>query len=259
MSDDVRTSAADGVLTVTIDRPEQRNALSPAVNAALLGALDGAAADDGVRAVVLTGAGDRAFCAGADLGGLSPDAGAVEVHRGLSLFADLISRIRRLPKAVIARVNGAAVGGGFGLALACDLVVAADDATFGTPEVRVGLWPYVISAVISEHIGPKRAMELMLGGQRIDAAKALEWGLVNHVVARSELDATVAGIAGDIAALSPVVVSLGKESAAMTAELTREQALPYLAGMLGLHLRTEDAAEGMTAFLEKRPPQWKGR
>lgn len=255
----VRSAVAEAVLTVTIDRPDQRNALNADVNAGLLAALARAAADDGVRVVVLTGAGDRAFCAGADLGGLHPDAGAVELHHARTLFADVLRALRNLPKPVVARVNGAALAGGFGLALGCDLAVATDTATFGTTEVKVGMWPYLISAVILEHLGPKRTMDLILSGRRMTATEALEWGLVNRVVPAADLDAAVAETCAGLVALSPVVLALGKESYARAAQMTRDDALAYLGGMLSLHLQTEDAVEGITAFLQKRPPQWRGR
>lgn len=259
MAEAVRTELAESVLTVTIDRPEQRNALNADVNRGLLDALRHAADDDAVRVVVLTGAGDRAFCAGADLGGINPDAGAVELHRARDMFAEVLRGLRALPKPVVARVNGAALAGGFGLALGCDLAVAADTATFGTTEVKVGMWPYLISAVIIEHLGPKRTMDLVLSGRRMPAAEALEWGLVNQVVPADELDAAVGAVAVGLAALSPLVLALGKESYARAAQMTRDDALAYLAGRLDLHLQTEDAAEGITAFLQKRPPQWRGR
>lgn len=259
MTDVVRTQLTAAVLTVTIDRPEQRNALNADVTRGLLAALAKAEQDEAVRVVVLTGAGDRAFCAGADLGGLSPDAGAVELHLGRAGFADVLTRLRATPKPVIARVNGAALAGGFGLALGCDLAIAADTATFGTTEVKVGMWPYIISAVINEHLGPKRTMDLVLSGRRMDAAEALSWGLLNKVVAAAELDAAVAETAAGLVALSPVVLAQGKRSYAAMAGMRREDAFAYLAGMLSLHLQTEDAREGITAFLEKRSPQWRGR
>ena len=259
MSDVVRTDLSEGVLTLTIDRPDQRNALNADVNRGLLTGLARAADEDAVRVVVVTGAGHKAFCAGADLGGLAPDAGPAELHRGRELFADVLQGIRRLDKPVVARINGAALAGGFGLALACDLAIAADHATFGTTEVKVGMWPYMISAVINEHLGPKRTLDLLLTGRRIAAEQALEWGLLNRVVPGDELDAAVAETTAGLVALSPVVVSLGLQSYAAMAQMRRDDALPYLAGMLSLHLQTEDAVEGITAFLQKRAPQWKGR
>ena len=260
MSDDVvRTELDGGVLRVTIDRPAQRNALNADVNRGLLEAVRRLREDGDARLMVLTGAGDQAFCAGADLGGLNPDAGAVELHRGRSLFADLLRDLRAVPKPVVGRINGHALAGGFGLALGCDLLVAADHALFGTTEAKVGLWPYMISAVIMEHLGPKRTMELMMTGERIDAAKALDWGLVNRVVPAEQLDAATDELVNSLLALSPVVFALGKESYAAALQMGRDQALTYLASMLSLHLQTEDVVEGVTAFLQKRPPEWKGR
>jgi enoyl-CoA hydratase len=259
MAEPVRVELRDHVLTVTIDRPERRNALTAAVNHGLLAALVRAGGDDDVRAVVVTGAGERAFCAGGDLSELSTETGAVEAHRARVAFADVLQALRRLPKPVIGRINGDALAGGFGLALGCDLLVAADHARFGTTEVRVGMWPYLITAVITEHLGPKRTLELMLTGRRLSAFEALEWGLLNRVVTPDDLDDAVTDLAGDLAGLSPVVLGLGKESYAVAAQLRRDDALAYLAGMLGLHLRTEDVVEGIGAFLEKRAPQWRGR
>jgi enoyl-CoA hydratase len=255
----VRTDFADGVLRVTIDRAEQRNALNLDVNRGLLAALERARADEQVRVVVLTGAGERAFCAGADLGGLDSDAGAVAEHRGRALFADVLTGLRTLPKPVVGRINGHALAGGFGLALACHLLVAADHATLGTTEVKVGLWPYMITTVIVDHLGPKRALELMLTGDRLSAAQAADLGLVNRVVAAAELDDAVDALTEQLIGLSPVVLALGLESFARAADMRREDALPYLAGQLSLHLETEDVLEGVTAFLQKRPPHWKGR
>ena len=255
----VRTELGGGVLRVTIDRPAQRNALNADVNRGLLDALRTLREDAEARVMVLTGAGEQAFCAGADLGGINPDAGAVELHRGRSSFAEVLRELRAVPKPVVGRVNGHALAGGFGLALGCDLLVAADHATFGTTEAKVGLWPYMISAVIMEHLGPKRTLELMMTGERIDAARALEWGLVNRVVPGADLDAATDGLVGTLLDLSPVVFALGKESYAAAMEMGRDQALTYLASMLSLHLQTEDVVEGVTAFLQKRPPEWRGR
>ena len=255
----VRAERDGAVLRVVIDRPEQRNALNADVNRGLLEALQQARADDGVLVVVLTGAGDRAFCAGGDLGGMRLDGGEAALHRDRALFAEVLEGLRGLPKPVVARVNGHALAGGFGLVLACDLVVAAEQATLGTTEVHVGLWPYMITAVIVDHLGPKRALELMLTGRRIPAAEAATMGLVNRVVPAEELDAAVDEVVGGLTALSPVVLSLGKEAFGRALQMRREDALPYLGAMLGLHLRTDDAAEGVRAFLEKRPPRWTGR
>jgi len=255
----VRTASRDRVLRVTIDRPAQRNALNVDVNRQLLAALTEAREDDAVAVVVLTGAGDQAFCAGGDLGGMRTEAGAVAQHRDRALFGDLLLALRQIPKPVVARVNGHALAGGFGLMLACDMAIATEDATLGTTEVKVGMWPYMITTVIVDHLGPKRALELMLTGRRISAEQAAGWGLVNRVVPGQELDEAVDELVNELLALSPVVLSLGKEAFARAAGMRREDALGYLASMLSLHLQTEDVAEGIAAFLAKRPPQWRGR
>lgn len=255
----VRVDRDGTVATLTIDRPDQRNAVNPAVNRALLDALAEARDDDGVHVVVLTGAGEKAFCAGGDLGGMRPEASAVGQHRDRALFADVLRGLQDLPKPVVGRINGHALAGGFGLALACDLLVAADHAAFGTTEVKVGMWPYMITAVIVDHLGPKRTLELMLTGERIDAATARDWGLLNRVVPADELDDAVGELAGKLASLSPAVLSLGKESYAAAAQMRRDDALAYLASQLSLHLQLEDVAEGIGAFAEKRQPHWRGR
>jgi enoyl-CoA hydratase len=161
----------------------------------LAGLIDGLREADGdaeVRAIVLTGAGERVFCAGADLAsGMTSDTDAVEQHDQRGLLRDLLTVTEDLGKPLIGRLNGHALAGGLGVALACDLLVAADDVELGTPEVRVGLWPYMISALLVEHLGPKRALELMMTGDRISAVEARDWGLVNRVCPRDRLDETV--------------------------------------------------------------------
>ena len=255
----VLTERRDSALWITINRPDARNAMNVDVTRGLLAALGEARAADDLTAVVLTGAGDRAFCAGGDLGGIDAGASEATIHRGRALFAEVLEGLRRLPRPVIGRVNGHALAGGFGLALACDVVVATEDATFGATEVKVGLWPYMISTLIADHLGPKKAMELMLTGQRIDAAEAAALGVANTVVPADQLDVAVGDLTDQLAALSPLVLSLGKEAFGRSQTMRREDALPYLAGMLSLHVRTEDAKEGVVAFMQKRPPEWRNR
>ncbi|MDX1621821.1 MAG: enoyl-CoA hydratase/isomerase family protein, partial [Nitriliruptorales bacterium] len=189
----VRRDLENTVLTLTIDRPDSRNALNAEVLDGLVSGFEEAREDDDIRVVVLTGAGDRAFCAGADLAGgfASEDAGAVAQHEARGVLRTLFEAMAALDKPLVGRINGHALAGGFGVALACDLLVASEDATFGTPEVKVGLWPFVISALVVEHLGPKRALELMMTGRRLPAEEAKAWGLVNTVVPSGDLDDAV--------------------------------------------------------------------
>lgn len=256
----VRRDREGAVLTLTIDRPDARNALNGEVLEGLVDGLHAARADDAVRVVVLTGAGDRAFCAGADLAGsLQGEGGAVERHEGLGMLRTLFDAVEELDKPLVGRVNGHALAGGFGVALACDLLVAVEDATFGTPEVKVGMWPFVISALIVEHVGPKRALDLMMTGRRMGAAEAMAWGFVNRVVPRDELDGAVDELAGQLIAAAPMALKLGRRAFHETREMAPHAAMAYLHGMLDLIVRTDDVTEGITAFFEKRDPEWSGR
>ena len=248
------------MLRVTIDRPEQRNALNGEVLAGLTAAFDGTRGDPDLRVVVLTGAGDRAFCAGADLGSaFTTDATVVERHEQLGLLRSLFDAVERLEVPLVGRVNGAVKAGGMGVALACDLLVAADDVRFGTPEVKVGLWPFVISALLTEHLGPKRALDLMMTGRDLTAAEAQAWGLLTRVVPRGELDAAVDGLVEELVAAAPLALALGRRAFHESREMGPHAAMAYLHGMLGLTVGTEDVREGVAAFLGKRSPAWKGR
>lgn len=248
----------DGSAWLTINRPDQRNALNPPVIEGLLDGLDRAARDEGVGSVVLTGSGDRAFCAGADLGGMHPATGSAP-HARASGLADLLLAIPRHPNPIVARVNGHALAGGFGLMLACDLVVAADDAEFGTPEINLGLWPFMISAVIRRNIPRKIALEMMLTGRRVSGAEAERWGMVNQVVPRAKLDGAMTELLETLHEKSPWALRLGKESFHASEDMPLDQALAYLEAMLSVDVESEDVAEGVSAFLQKRTPQWKGR
>lgn len=254
----VAFAVSGGVATLTIDRPERRNAINPEVVRALSAGLDRAESDDSVRAVVLTGSGDRAFCAGGDLGGMAADSKAGQ-HRERAEVGELFGRMRRSRLPVVARVNGHALAGGFGLMLACDLVVAVDDAQMGMPEIDVGLWPFMITAVVQRDLPRKLALELMLTGRRIDAGEGARWGFVNRVVPRPDLDSAVGELTESLASKSPLIAALGKSSFYRAEDMTFEAQVDYLAGMLTLCLESEDAVEGVTAFLQKRAPEWKGR
>lgn len=247
-----------GVARVTIDRPDRRNAISPDVVRGISEHLTAAEKDGSVGALVLTGSGDKAFCAGGDLGGMT-DGGRVQQHFLRSEVGDLFEQMRASRLPIVARVNGHALAGGFGLMLACDLVVAADDAQLGTPEINLGLWPFMISAVIRKDLPRKIAMELMLTGKRMDASEGARWGFVNRVVPRAELDAAVDELTGTLLSKSPLIAALGKRSYYRAEDMSFSDALDYLAGMLTVALESEDTVEGVTAFLQKRTPEWKGR
>ncbi|HTS79638.1 MAG TPA: enoyl-CoA hydratase-related protein [Myxococcaceae bacterium] len=254
----VRSQVEDGQALLTIDRPAARNALSPDVVRGLRTALARAEADPAVRVVVLTGAGDRVFSAGGDLGTL-PEGGYLTGHALRRAYGELLESLAASPLPTVARVNGHALGGGFGLVLACDLAVAVDAIEFGTPETDVGLFPMMVLAWLQRHVGRKRALELLLTGDRMKAEEALRWGLVNRVVPRAELDAATRALAGRLAGKSRAVLALGKSAFRTAEDLSMPQAMDFLAGQLSLNLATEDAAEGISAFLERRPPSWKDR
>jgi enoyl-CoA hydratase/carnithine racemase len=247
------------VATLTINRPERRNALSWTVVGELRRRVAEAKADPAVRVVVLTGAGDRAFCAGADLSGMADGAGPAELHDGRGELAELFRDLWSLGKPVIARVRGYALAGGFGLALACDLIVAADDAQFGTPEIGVGLWPYMITVPMLRAMPPKVALELMMTGRRVGAQEAERLGFVNRVVPPDRLDEAVAELAGRLASSSPLVMRLGRDSFYAVVDQPGDVALRLLHPLLSVTASTEDAVEGIAAFAERRPPNWKGR
>ena len=254
--------ALDGsVATVTLNQPERRNPLSAAMIRDLGAALDWCRSEPAVRVVVLTGAGDRAFCAGADLGS-SFDAGAGQLdrHHDRRRIADLFLALRDLGKPVVGRINGHALAGGFGLACACDILLAVESASFGTPEINVGVWPMMISAVLARNLPRKVVLEMMLLGDRWTAEQMREFGLVSKV-ARSlpELDVLTAAVVAKLAAKSPVVMRLGRDSFYRMEDMTLDEALAYLHSQLTLVTLTEDSQEGVKAFLGKREPDFKGR
>jgi enoyl-CoA hydratase/carnithine racemase len=254
----VRYAAGDGVARLTINRPERRNALSWPVVAELRSLVARAKADETVHAVILTGAGDQAFCAGADLDTMAGE-GWYELHASRGQLAALFEDLWSLGKPTIARVRGYALAGGFGLALSCDFVICSDDAVFGTPEINVGLWPYMITVPILRAMPPKRALELMLTGRRVPAEEADRIGFVNRVVAAADLDDAVDQLASGLAAKSPAIVKLGRDSFYRVLDMAGSEALAYLHAMLTVTVATDDAKEGLAAFAEKRPPLWSGR
>lgn len=247
-----------GVRTLTLNRPERRNALSPDLVKAVIVALQDADAAEDVRAVVITGAGEKAFCAGGDLGAPSGE-GFLGMHEDRGTFAELLKTFRRMRTPTVAAVNGMALGGGFGLVLACDFAVAAKSAELGTPEVKRGLFPMMIARLIYEQLPRKQANELVLFGEKIGAARAEALGVVNEVVADEEVLPRALEYARRVAALSPAVVGLGRRAIYRQMDMPFDAALSHLHDQLTLNLQTEDAAEGITAFFEKRDPVWKGR
>jgi enoyl-CoA hydratase len=258
MDGEVRYEVEGGTARLTIDREAARNALSPAVIEGLREGLQRADGDPAVRVVVLTGAGQRVFCAGGDLGGLSGD-GFLAGHEGRRAYGQLLLAFAAAKKATIARVNGHALAGGLGLVLACDFAVAHHDAAFGLPEIDRGLFPMMVMALLQRHVGRKRALELLLTGDRLTAGQALEWGLVNRVAAAAELDSVTSALAAKLAGKSSAVLAFGRRSYFTAEDLPVAQAMEFLSSQLSLTVLTEDAAEGVTAFLEKRPAKWADR
>ena len=238
------------VARVTIDREARRNALSWDVVRGLRAAVAAASEDATVRVIVLTGAGERALCAGADLTGMASGGGPVALHEARGEMARLFEDLWSIGKPSIARVRGYALAGGFGLAVACDLVVAADDAVFGTPEVDVGLWPFMITVPLTRAMPPKVALELMLTGRRVGADEARQLGFVNRVVPADELAAT-------LAAKPPDSVRIGLASFHEVWGRPAEEALRVLHPLLSVLAAGDEAAEGLAAFAEKRPPSWR--
>jgi enoyl-CoA hydratase/carnithine racemase len=243
---------------LTIDREAMRNALSPAVVSGLLAGLERAEADPAVRVLVLTGAGQKVFCAGGDLGGLSGD-GFLAGHESRRAYGQLLLRLQGCRKPTVARVNGHALAGGFGLMLACDFAVSVDTAGFGTPEIDRGLFPMMVMALLQRQLGRRRSLELVMLGQRMTAARALEWGLINTLAPAAEFEAAVTTLVEALAAKSQAILALGKRAYLSAEDLPLAQALELLSANLSLNVLAEDAAEGVTAFLEKRPPKWSDR
>jgi len=251
-------SVEDGVATVTINDTERRNPLSLAVMAELTEGVASAGVDDTVRVIVLTGAGDEAFSAGGDLSGGFVDSPLPD-HQARGILADLFRAMRSCPKPIIGRINGVALGGGFGVAAACDITIAADHAKFGTPEINLGLWPMMISTVLLPLAPRKQLLEMMLAGRIIDAADAREMGLVTRVVPADDLDAAVGETATSLASKSPAALALGKSSFYAMDGMDIDTALDHLHIGLTATSFTDDAREGVQAFLDKREPEWTGR
>jgi enoyl-CoA hydratase/carnithine racemase len=259
MADPVLYDLTDGVATITLNEPDTRNALSAELLAGLIEAFERAEADHEARCVVLCSSHERTFSSGANLGGFAGDAALVHKHFASERFVSLFRLIGSLTKPTLCAVRGHVLAGALGIALACDLIVASEEATIGTPEINVGAFPFMIMALIYRNVPRKRATELLLLGERWSAQEAHAAGIVNKVVPAAEFDTAVAEWAGKLASKSPVIMRLGKEAMRRQMDMPLDDALDYLRAQLSLAVSTEDIVEGVTAFFEKRDPVWKGR
>ena len=259
MPSTVRYDVDDHVATIALDQPETRNALSDEVLDDLIEAFEVARDDDSVRCVVLTSTHEKVFSSGGNLAGFAAEAPLVHKHWGTDRFPRLFRMIGELGKPVICAANGHALAGALGLALACDLIVARDGVRFGTPEIDVGVFPFIIMALIYRNVGRKKATELLLLGEQISAQEAERIGIVNHVVPAEEFDGFVSDWAGRLAAKSPVMMRLGKDALFRQQDMALDDALEFLHAQLTLAFSTDDIQEGVTAFFEKRDPVWTGK
>ncbi len=253
---EVLFSIAEGIGRITINRPQQRNALNPRVLELLSKALLDAGRNRDVRVIAVTGAGDRVFCAGADLKpGSRGEAGAKGFAR--SDYRRLLVEILRCPKPTVALARGHVMAGGLGILLACDLALSCDDIHFSTPEIQVGMFPMMVLALLHRHVGRKRAAEMLFMGERIPAASAMEYGIVNRVFPRSRFDVSATEYLSKLAGESSAILRLGKEAIGRIEDAGLAEELEYLEGALERVMSTGDSREGILAFVEKRRPVWK--
>lgn len=257
MSSDLAITRDGGIVRLTITREDTRNALNAAVLDGMTDALEHLEPDD--RVVLVASAGEKVFCAGADLAVMESSSTGLEQHEARGGLKRLVVAMRDCPLPVVARVQGLCLAGGVGLMLGCDVVVASDAAAFGLPEVNLGLWPFMVSALLARHVSPKVAMDLMLTGDRIVASRAEAVGLVSRVVPAAELDVTVEALVTGLAGRAPVAVRLGKAAWHAATETTLVAGLDAMQAQLSLLTQTADAQEGVAAFFAKRSPCYEGR
>jgi enoyl-CoA hydratase len=251
--------SGEGVATVTLNTPDNRNALTGALLTDLTDAFESARSDEGVRCVVLASSHEKIFSAGASLDQFAAEVPLVHKHFGTERFPRLFRTIMGLGKPTVCAANGHVLAGALGLALCCDLIVAKETAMFGTPEIDVGVFPFMIMALIYRNVPRKKANEMLLLGERMSAEEARAAGIVNRVVAAAEFDGAVDEWAAKLAAKSPVLMRLGKEAMYRQLDMPFEDALDYLRAQLAIAFTTEDIQEGVKAFFEKRDPIWSGR
>jgi enoyl-CoA hydratase/carnithine racemase len=247
-----------GVASITLNDPDTRNALSAELLGGLGAALERAREEERVRCVVLRSSHERTFSSGANLSGFAADEALVHKHFGSERFVAVFKLIGALGKPTLCAARGHVLAGALGIALACDLIIAGEGASFGTPEINVGTFPFMIMALIYRNVPRKKANELLLLGERWSAQEALAAGIVNRVVADAQLEEAVSEWAGRLAGRSPVIMRLGKEAMRRQLDMPLDDALDYLRSQLTLAMSTQDIVEGVSAFFEKREPVWKG-
>ncbi|HLR67215.1 MAG TPA: enoyl-CoA hydratase/isomerase family protein [Virgibacillus sp.] len=257
--DDIVIEKQNGVATILLNRPKVHNALSNGMMERFIQACEELSEDPDVVVAVLKGASEKSFCSGADLGGMSDNNSVIEFKAHVTKYRDCLLALHKFKKPIIGAINGYALAGGLGLAVSCDLAYATETAQFGAPEINVGLWGMMISSSLVRTIGSKRTFELMYSGDRINAGKAKEMGLVNEVYSSDEFEGKVYDMAEKLSKKNPVALNQGRESLNMIQSMDYESSLTYLRDQVVVLSRTEDYNEGMNAYKEKREPIWTGR